>query len=67
MGKKDDAIVPFFKDKERFSDLFNGALFHRLFLKLYIIYPFNQSLTSIAIDNRLHPATNTTSGIYILP
>lgn len=28
MGKKDDAIVPFFKDKERFSDLFNGALFH---------------------------------------
>ncbi len=27
MGKKDDAIVPFFKDKERFSDLFNGALF----------------------------------------
>ena len=28
MGKKDDAIVPFFKDKHRFSDLFNGALFH---------------------------------------
>lgn len=27
MGKKDDAIVPFFKNKERFSDLFNGALF----------------------------------------
>ena len=28
MGKKDDAIAPFFKYKERFSDLFNGALFH---------------------------------------
>ena len=28
MGKKNDAIVPFFKDKSRFSDLFNGALFN---------------------------------------
>ncbi|MBE5946845.1 MAG: hypothetical protein E7259_07895 [Lachnospiraceae bacterium] len=28
MGKKNDAIVPFFKDKFRFSDLFNGAFFN---------------------------------------
>ncbi len=27
MGKKDDAIVPFFKDKVHFADLFNGSLF----------------------------------------
>ena len=27
MGKKNDAIVPFFKDKVHFADLINGALF----------------------------------------
>ena len=27
MGKKDNAIVPFLKVKERFCDLFNGTMF----------------------------------------
>ena len=38
MGRKNDAIVPLFKDKEHFADLFNGTVYDKLYPVITLVF-----------------------------